>query len=80
MALLVLFNQSFNTGAIGLKMVDLFCRENHLLRCWCFSSKLDWGSYIISVAKIASKEIVALICAMKFRSSEVAVCISINLP
>ena len=31
-----------------------------------FSSKLDWGSYIISVAKIASKKIGALICSMKF--------------
>ena len=31
-----------------------------------FSSKLDWSSYIISIAKTASKKIGALICSMKF--------------
>ena len=30
-----------------------------------FSSKLDWGSYIISIAKTASKTIRALIRSMK---------------
>ena len=37
-----------------------------------FSSKLDWGSYIIPVAKTASKKIAAMICSMKFLSPEVA--------
>ena len=37
-----------------------------------FSSKLPWGSYIISIAKIASKKTGALICSMKFLSPEVA--------
>ena len=37
-----------------------------------FSSKLDWGSYIISIAETASKEIGALICSMKFLAPEVA--------
>ena len=37
-----------------------------------FSSKLDWGSYIASVAKTASKKIEALIRSMKFLSPEVA--------
>ena len=37
-----------------------------------FSSKLDWGSYIISIAKTASKKIGALILSMKFPSLEVA--------
>ena len=36
------------------------------------SSKLDWGSYITSVAKTASKKIGALIHSMKFFSPEVA--------
>ena len=36
------------------------------------SSKLDWGSYIISIAKTAFKKIEALICSMKFLSTEVA--------
>ena len=35
------------------------------------SSKLDWGSYIVSIAKTASKKIGALICSMKFLSPEV---------
>ena len=37
-----------------------------------FSSKLDWGSYIISIAKTTSKKIGALINSMKFLSPEVA--------
>ena len=38
-----------------------------------FSSKLDWGTYIISIVKTASKKIGALIHSMKFISPEVAV-------
>ena len=37
-----------------------------------FSSKLDWGSYIISIAKTTSKKIGTLICSMNFLSPEVA--------
>ena len=37
-----------------------------------FSSKLDWGCYIISIAKTASKKIGALIRSMKFLSPKVA--------
>ena len=37
-----------------------------------FSSKLDWHSYIVSIAKTASKKVGALICSMKFLSPEVA--------
>ena len=37
-----------------------------------FSSKLDWGSFIISITKSASKKIGALIRSMKFLSPEVA--------
>ena len=37
-----------------------------------FSSELDWGSYIISIAKTASKKIGALIRSMKFLSPKVA--------
>ena len=37
-----------------------------------FSSKLDLGSYIISIAKTVSKKIGALIHSMKFLSPEVA--------
>ena len=37
-----------------------------------FSSKLDWGSYIIFIAETASKKIGALIRFLKFLSPEVA--------
>ena len=37
-----------------------------------FSSKLHWGSYIISIAKTASKKIGALIRSMNFLTPEVA--------
>ena len=36
-----------------------------------FSSKSDWGCYIISIAKTASKKIGALIRSKKFLSLEV---------
>ena len=47
-----------------------------------FSSKLGWGSYIISIAKTASRKIGALVRSMKFLSSEVALylCKSIICP
>ena len=37
-----------------------------------FSSKLDWGSYVICIAKTASKKMGALIRSVKFLSPEVA--------
>ena len=37
-----------------------------------FFTKLDWSSYIIAIAKIASKKIEALIRSMKCLSPEVA--------
>ena len=71
---LVPFGWSKNTGAIDVNM-DGSAREEKT----CFkmlglalSSKLDWGSYIISIAKTASKKIQALICSMKLLSPEVA--------
>ena len=36
-----------------------------------FTSKLDWGSYIISIAKTSSKKIGALMRSMKFLSTKV---------
>ena len=36
-----------------------------------FSSKVDWGSYINSIAKTASEKIEALVCTMNFLSHEV---------
>ena len=36
-----------------------------------FCSKLDWGSYTVSIAKTLSKKVGALIRSMKFLSPEV---------
>ena len=40
-----------------------------------FSSKLDWDSYIISIAETASKKTGALIRSIKFLSPEVSLCL-----
>ena len=56
-----------------LKWMGLFLRKNCFKRLGLtFSSKLDRGSYIISIAKTVSKKIGALIRSMKFLSPEVA--------
>ena len=71
---LVSFDQSNNNGAIDVKMAGSILEEKSSIKMLglTFSSKLDWGSYIISIAKTASKKIGALICSMKFLSSKVA--------
>ena len=71
---LVLFVRSNNTGAIDVKMDGSVLEENLSFKMLglTFSSKLDWGSYIISIAKTASKKIGALIRSVKFLSPEVA--------
>ena len=72
--MLVSFEQSNNTGAIDVEMDGPILEEKSLFKMlgMTFSSKLDWGSYIISIATTASKKIGALICSMKFLSPEVA--------
>ena len=69
----VLFDRSNNTGAIDVKMDGSVLEEKSSFKMLglTFSSKLDWGSYIISVAKSVSKKIEALIRSMKFLSPEV---------
>ena len=71
---LVSFNRSKNTGAIDVKMDGSVLEEKTSFKMLglTFSSKLDWGSYIVSIAKTASKKIGALIHSMKFLSPEVA--------
>ena len=70
----VLFDRSNNNGSINVKMYGPALEEKSSFKVLglTFSSKLDWGSYIISIAKIASKKIGALIHSMKFLSPEVA--------
>ena len=71
---IVSFDQSNKTSAIDMKMDGSVLEENSSFKMLglTFSSKLDWGSYIISIAKTASKKIGALIHSMKFLSPEVA--------
>ena len=71
---LVLFDRSENTGAIDVKTNGSVLEEKLSLKILglTFSSKLNWGSYIVSIAKTTSKRIGALIRSMKFLSPEVA--------
>ena len=68
----ILFHRSKNTGAIDVKMDGsvLEVKTSFKVLGLTFSSKLDWGSYIVSIAKTASKKIGALIRSMKFLSPE----------
>ena len=71
---LVLFDRSNNNGSIDVKMDGSFLEEKSHFKMLgvTFSSKLDCGSYIISIAKTVSKKIGALICSLRFLSPEVA--------
>ena len=71
---LVLFDRSKNTGAIDVKMDGSVLEEKSYFKILglTFSCELDWGSYIVSIAKTASKKIGALIRSMKFLSPEIA--------
>ena len=56
---LVRFDQSKNTGAIDVKMDGSVLEQKISFKMLglTFSSKLDWGSYIVSIAKTGSKKI-----------------------
>ena len=71
---LVSFDRSNNNGSIDLKMNGPVLEEKSSFKLLglTFSSKLDWSSYIIFIAKTASKKIGALIHSIKFLSPEVA--------
>ena len=71
---LVLFDRSNNTGAFDVKIDGSVLEEKSFFKILglTFSSKLDWGSYITSIAKSSSKEIGALIHCVKCLSPEVA--------
>ena len=71
---LVLFDRSNNTGAINVKMDGSVLEEKLSFKMLelAFSFKLDWDSYITSIAKTASKKIGALVPSIKFLSPEVA--------
>ena len=71
---LVSFDPSHNNGSIDVKMGESILEEKSSFKMLglTFSLKLDWGSYIISIAKTSSKKIGAFIRSMKFLSPEVA--------
>ena len=71
---LVSFDRSNNTRAIDVKMNGSVLEEKSSFQMLglSFSFKMDWGSYIISVAKTAPRKIGALIRSMKLLSLEVA--------
>ena len=64
---LVSFNRS-NNGSIDVKIDRSVLEEKSSLKMLglTFSSKLDWGSYIISIAKTTSKKIGALFYEVSF--------------
>ena len=66
---LLSFDRS-NNGSIDMKMDGSVLEEKSSFKMLAltFSSKLGWGSYIISIAITASKKIGALIRSMKFLS------------
>ena len=71
---LVSFDRSNNNGSIDVKMDGSVLEEKSYFKMLrlTFSSKLDWGSYTVSIAKTAYKKIGALIRSMKFLSPEIA--------
>ena len=71
---LVSFDGSNNIASIDVKMGGSILEEKSYFKMLglTFFSKLDSGSYIITIAGTASKKIGALIHSMKFLSAEVA--------
>ena len=72
---LLLFDQFNNTIYVKMKGSVPVEKSSFKMSGLTFSSKLGWGSYIISIAKIASKKTGALILSMKFLFSEVVLCL-----
>ena len=56
----VLFDWSHNSRVIDVKWIGIFFNKIIFMLGLFFSSKLNWGSYIVSNAKIASKKTEAL--------------------
>ena len=71
---LVWFDRSKNTGAVDVKMDGSVLEEKTSSKILelTFLFKLDWGSYVVSIAKTTSQKIRALVRSMKFLSPEVA--------
>ena len=68
-----LFDRSNNSCAIDVRMDGSILKEKLSLKILGLSllPKLDWGSYIVSIAKTVSQKIETLISCMRFLSVEV---------
>ena len=79
---LVLFNWSNNYTSIDVKMDGSAYEEKSSFKMLglTFSSKLDWRSFIISIAKTSSKKIGASKFVLLIFFLLRLLCISINLP
>ena len=68
------FDWSNWSGVVDMKMGESCLAEKSFCKRMgpSFTTKLDWGSYIMSITKTASKKIGALIGSITFVSSEVA--------
>ena len=75
---LVSFDRSNNNDSTDMRMDGSVLEEKPYFNMLgsTFTSKLDWGSYFISIAKTASKKIGALIRSIKFFSPEVSLDLS----
>ena len=71
---LLSFEWSNNNGSVNVKMSGSVFEEKSSFKMLglTFSSKLDWGSHMISIAKNVSRKIGTLIHSMKFLSPVVA--------
>ena len=67
-----MLDQSNNFGAIDVTMDGSVLEEKSYFKMLglTFPSKLNWGSYNVSIAKTASKKIGALFCSVMFLSPE----------
>ena len=73
---LVSYGWSINTDAIDVRDGSVLEEKSSFkMLGLTFFSKLDWDSYIISIAKTSSIKIVALIRSTKFLSPDVALCL-----
>ena len=74
---LVSVDQSNNTGAVDVRMDGSILEKKSSFKMLglTFSSKLDWSSYIFSIAESASKNIGTLIRSVKFLFPEACLCL-----
>ena len=78
---LVWFYQSYNTGAVDMKMDGSVLDENHIFRCWGWLFLLNWiGTLTLSLLlKLPPRKLESWFVVWRFFLLRL-LCISINLP